>query len=174
MWPQIFRLWPLRKTFSKPLTGQLLTINEPRVSKEDTSQAAPSFEAMISDTPSKPTSIIKNEYNKNLEDQHTADSYKFDPTHSESDKKVIKLLKYIVNDYHANCEKPVYYTDANERTPMLRIYHTDIQIIQRHVQEPLVHVNIANPDMDVTEKPEFSRKINGVIGIVRVSLRDQS
>lgn len=81
--------------------------------------------------------VINGKYNSMLD---TADSYRFDLTHFESDKKVIKLLKYIVNDYHANCEKSVYYTDANERTPMLRIYHTDIQIIQRHVQEPLVHV----------------------------------
>ncbi|CAO3702389.1 unnamed protein product [Rhizopus stolonifer] len=58
--------------------------------------------------------VINGEYNNMLD---TVDNYKFDPTHSESDKKAIKLLKYIINDYHANCEKPVYYADANERTP---------------------------------------------------------
>ncbi|KAI8067340.1 hypothetical protein BDF21DRAFT_112973 [Thamnidium elegans] len=133
-------------TFYKPLTGHLITINKPRVTKEDASQVAPAFEVIISDTPSTPTSsIIRNKYNENMEDQRknkclnslpkvydlinkvingkydnmldTVDSYKFDPTHSENDKKAIKLFKYIINDYHANCEKPVYYTDANERTP---------------------------------------------------------
>lgn len=37
--------------------------------------------------------------------------------HSESDKKAIKLLKYVLNDYRANCEKPSYYMDANKPTP---------------------------------------------------------
>ncbi|KAI9252122.1 hypothetical protein BY458DRAFT_443912, partial [Sporodiniella umbellata] len=137
-----------RKTFafSRPLAGQLLTINKPRVTKEDASQVAPAFEVILSDTPSTPvSSVIKNEYIKNMEDQHknkclrsfpkvydlinkvingkysdmldTVDNYKFNSTHSESDKKAIKLLKYIINDYHANCEKPSYYTNANERTP---------------------------------------------------------
>lgn len=134
-------------SFTRPLAGQLLTINKPRVTKKDASQVAPAFEVIISDTPSTPTSaVIKNEYNKNMEDQREnkclnslpkvydlinkvingeydsmldiIDNYKpTDLTHSERDKKAIRLLKYILNDYHANCEKPVYYTDANERTP---------------------------------------------------------
>ncbi|CAO3623741.1 unnamed protein product [Mucor hiemalis] len=47
----------------------------------------------------------------------TVYNYKLDSTHPESDKEAIKLFRYIINDYHANCEKPSYYTNANERTP---------------------------------------------------------
>ena len=57
--------------------------------------------------------MINGEYNDMLD---AVDNYKLDSTHSESDKKAIKLLKYIVNDYHANCERPSYYTKTNERT----------------------------------------------------------
>lgn len=44
-------------------------------------------------------------------------SYKADNSHSKDEIQAIDLLKYILIDYHANCEKPIYYTNANERTP---------------------------------------------------------
>lgn len=110
------------------------------------SELEAAFEVIISDTPSTPASnVIVNEYNKNMEEQHLnkcleglpkvknllkkmisgeynemlqiVDNYKFDDEHSESEIKAIRLLKYIMNDYHANCEKPDYYITTNERTP---------------------------------------------------------
>jgi hypothetical protein len=51
-------------TFSKSLTEQLLTINKPRVNKEDAFQVAPAFEVIVSDILSTTTSsIVRNEYN---------------------------------------------------------------------------------------------------------------
>ncbi|KAG0930809.1 hypothetical protein G6F57_011483 [Rhizopus arrhizus] len=44
-------------------------------------------------------------------------SYRVDDNHSKDEAQAITLLKYILIDYHANCEKPTYYTRTNERTP---------------------------------------------------------
>ncbi|KAI8887114.1 hypothetical protein K501DRAFT_176185, partial [Backusella circina FSU 941] len=137
-----------RKSFSftSPLDGHLLTINKPRVTKNDASQLKDAFEVIISNTPSTPTSnIIIDEYNENIKDQHAnkcleslpkvksllnqvtngeysnileaVDTYKCDQNHSEGEIKGVRLIKYIMNDYHANCEKPGFYTNLNERTP---------------------------------------------------------
>jgi hypothetical protein len=45
------------------------------------------------------------------------DYYKYDDDHTVDKIRGIRLLKYIINDYHANCEKPDYYTGSNEHTP---------------------------------------------------------
>ena len=45
---------------------------------------------------------------------YTINNYNCNDTlHSEDEVKVAKLLKYIFNDFHANCEKPKYYTESN-------------------------------------------------------------
>ncbi|KAI8373757.1 hypothetical protein BD560DRAFT_423122 [Blakeslea trispora] len=124
----------------------MLVNNKPRITKKDASLVKSAFEICIASTPSTPTSaIIAEEYNHNNEDQDVnqcfkklpkaqeflmqaisgdrADfldrvmSYKVDDNHSKDEVQAIKLLKYILIDYHANCEKPNYYTRTNERTP---------------------------------------------------------
>lgn len=44
-------------------------------------------------------------------------THEFDDTYSSEEKQVENFLKYIMSDYHANCEKPAYYTNINEPTP---------------------------------------------------------
>ncbi|CEG69060.1 hypothetical protein RMATCC62417_05204 [Rhizopus microsporus] len=43
-------------------------------------------------------------------------THQFDDTYSSEEKQVVNLLKYIMSDYHANYEKPAYYTDTNKCT----------------------------------------------------------
>lgn len=132
--------------FSKPISDQMLVINKPRIAEKDASRVKSTFEIFIASTPSTPTSaIITQEYNHNMDDQDVNECFKklpkvqeflmqaisgdyanfldrvmfynADDSHSKNDVQAINLLKYILIDYHANCEKPAYYTDANERTP---------------------------------------------------------
>lgn len=123
----------------------MLVINKPRITKKEASLIESTFEICIATTPSTPTStIIKEEYNRNLNDQDENKCLKQFPRVQEfllraiseeyasflktvmyyevndipnDEAKAIKLLKYILIDYNANCEKPPYYTQANERTP---------------------------------------------------------
>lgn len=77
-------------------------------------QEISSFQLPVKIADAKVTKMITGEYDDMLD---TINDYKFDVTYSDNEKSAIKLLKYIINDYHANCEKPIYYTDANEHTP---------------------------------------------------------
>lgn len=132
--------------FSRPIGDQMLVINKPRIAEKDASRVKSTSEIFIASTPSTPTStIITEEYNHNMNDQDVNEcfkklpkvqeflmqaisgdyanfldrvmSYKADDNHSKNEVQAINLLKYILIDYHANCEKPAYYTGANERTP---------------------------------------------------------
>ncbi|KAI7881241.1 uncharacterized protein EV154DRAFT_428704, partial [Mucor mucedo] len=132
--------------FSRPISHQFLVINKPRITDKDASLIKSTFEIFIASSPSTPTSIIiTEEYNSNMKDQDANEClkklpkvqeflmqaidgnyanfldrvmcYKADNYHSKNEVQAINLLKYILIDYHANCEKPAYYTGTNERTP---------------------------------------------------------
>ncbi|CAO3700086.1 unnamed protein product [Rhizopus stolonifer] len=58
--------------------------------------------------------LINGEYNEFLD---TIFTQKEDDSYSGIERQYMQLLKYIMVDYHTNCEKPNYYTESNERTP---------------------------------------------------------
>lgn len=126
--------------------GPLTTINKPCINETDASQVQSAFEVIISNIPSTPISNdVLDDYKLNMIDQdnnrcfneipkaqtflkriidgdleelmQTIYTHKLDDTYSSKEKQVVNLLKYIMSDYHANCEKPAYYTDTIERTP---------------------------------------------------------
>lgn len=133
-------------SFLNPLSGSIIAINKPRITATNAAQIESAFEICISSTPSTPSSeIIEHEYKKNIDDQHSnkclekiplvkkfleevidTDYDKFfdaicnkkvDEDYSRIERQYMQLLRYILVDYHANCEKPNYYTESNERTP---------------------------------------------------------
>lgn len=131
---------------SKHLSGSILAVSKPRIIETDASQIRSAFEICISSTPSTLSSEDnENEYKKNVEDPHntkclksvpkvqkfleylidgtynelldTIFIQKVDDNYSSAEQKYMQRLKYIMVDYHANCERPNYYTESNERTP---------------------------------------------------------
>ncbi|KAI8884829.1 hypothetical protein K501DRAFT_271341 [Backusella circina FSU 941] len=120
----------------KPISDQMLVISKPRITEKDASRVESTFEIFIIIIDQAGISMVDDivmlrmtltvKYDRRLPKVQkflmqaisgdyaifldVVMSYKADNNHSKNEK-------YILIDYHANCEKPAYYTGANKRTP---------------------------------------------------------
>jgi uncharacterized protein YxeA len=114
-----------------------ISINKPRINNDDNTKLDTLFEVMIQ-TPRMPLDLLiwntktiwqnkaiiitcnnhQNCLNRTLDEMlDYIWTHKLDDQCTTKEQQAAKFLKYMLTDYHANCNKPPYAITANERTP---------------------------------------------------------
>ncbi|KAI9243764.1 hypothetical protein BY458DRAFT_448117, partial [Sporodiniella umbellata] len=125
-----------------------VSINKPRINDDDVKKLKDHFITAIGPYSGGETSdYTRQEYEVNMEEQRVLHCFKkkanifnfldfclngtlddlldrvhgikANPGDSDDERQNIRLIRYILSDYHANCSKPSYVITPNERTPFV-------------------------------------------------------
>ena len=129
-------------SFHPPNVTPSVSTNKPRINGDDTKKLNDYFVAVIdSHSGDEISDCTRQEYELNMEEQRVLhcfkkkvntfdlldvcldnlldrmDDIKANLGDNVDERQDIRLLRYILSDYHANCSKPSYTVLPNERTP---------------------------------------------------------